>query len=228
MISTQVQVHRDDLNDRLDTAVKLLDSTHPAPSAATTLKGSISREARGLAVVLLFAAYENLLTSLTRTLLEAAVSCRVSNRRLRPGFKSFALAGAAASLKATADKKLYSQSLPRIVQEATAGNRVCTIDTNAFPNDGSFMKSSQIELWCKVFDVGHPAPILQRTWQSVDSIVSQRKGIAHGRLKPDEVGRTYSETEIRDLVEDWRQDWTNFLLLVEQKASTRDFFRLPR
>jgi hypothetical protein len=89
------------------------------------------------------------------------------------------------------------------------------------------MRSSQIVLWCKVFDLPHPASILRRTWTAVDTIVVQRNEIAHGGQTADLVGRNYSEAEIRQLISDWRDDWLDFLNIVEQKGSTRDFYRIP-
>lgn len=218
-----VHVHQADLDQRIAVAVKLIDETHPAGAVA----GPISREARGLVIVLLFAAYENLLTSLTRTLLEGAIRCRVSNRRLQPGFRAFALESAAKSIRGVSEKKLYVSALPKMVEDAASAGRTCTIDTNAFPSDGSFMKRSQIQLWCKLFDIPAPGGLLRRTWPDIDSIVAQRNGVAHGRLTPEEVGREYTEGEIRVLIESWRLDWTDFLTDVGTRARSRDFFRVP-
>jgi hypothetical protein len=177
--------------------------------------------------VLLFAAYENLLKSLTRTLLEGAIRCRVSNARLQPGFRAFALYSATQSALDRPKKELYSHILPNLVIVSSLGGRGCTINAAAFPDDGSFMKASQIELWCKVFDVGPPQAVLQRTWGSVNAIVSQRNAIAHGQRTPDDVGRNYTEADIRTLIQEWRDDWTDFLAHIGALASSRDFFRTP-
>ncbi|MDT0164984.1 hypothetical protein Q9R32_05390 [Actinotalea sp. AC32] len=219
-----VQLHRDALDDRIDVVRRLLDATHPAALSGT---GPVAREARGLAILLLFAAYENLLYSLTRTLLDAAKGLRVGNRRLRPGFRMFAISGAVASLRTVGDKRLFSSAIPKLLHAAADG-RQCTIDVDAFPSDGSYMKSSQVVLWCDVFGLPHPGSLLSNVWSSLDAIVSDRNGIAHGRLTPQDVGRRYTESEIRALVEAWSMDWKSFLDAVESAASTRDFFRLPR
>jgi hypothetical protein len=221
-----VQLHLNALDDRIDTVTRLLDATHPSPSGSAR-SSPISREARGLAIVLLFAAYENLLTSLTRTLLEAAIRTRVGNRRLRPGLRAFALVSAAKSIKDTSEKKLYSSTLPKLVYAADPGGRVCTIDASSFPSDGSFMKRSQITVWCQLFGISDPHLVLHRTWAEVDTVVADRNAIAHGRLTPDEVGRNYTEAEIRSLVGNWQADWRDFVNLVETRASSRDFFRTP-
>jgi hypothetical protein len=220
MISFQLQ--EDALRDRIAVARRLVDETHGASPL------TIARDTRGLAVVLLFAAYENLLTSVTRALLEKAVALKVSNRRLQPGFRVFAMAPAARSLRDLSSKKIYSHGLPRLVAVAGDSSRVSSIDTNSFPDDGSFMKTSQITLWCDLFNVGDPRQILHRTWATIDAVVSNRNGIAHGRLTPAEVGRGYSGQQIRDLITDWELDWMDFLSVVQNLASKRDFYRLPR
>ena len=222
-----VQLHLDALQERIDTVTRLLDETHPQSTSHIQIPvAPISREARGLAVVLLFAAYEHLLTSLTRTLLEGAIKTSVGNRRLRPGFRTFALVNSAKSVRDSSPYRLYS-TLPKLVQEAEAGGRTCTIDPSSFPVDGSFMKQSQITVWCRLFDIPDPHRILYRTWLTIDTIVSERNGVAHGRLTPEEVGRSYTEAEIRQLVSDWHADWRDFLQLVGTKAQSRDFFRTP-
>ena len=219
-----VTPHRRALEDRIAVVTKLIDETHPKGPVA----GPISREARGLAIVLLFAAYEELLVSLTRTLLEAVVRLRISNRRLQPGLRAFALRSSAESLRDVSERRLFISALPNLVDVAARSDQKPTVNTGDFPKDGSFMKQSQIKVWAKTFGVDHPRLILSHVWDSIDAIVVQRNGVAHGSLTPQEVGRAYSEDEIRQLVADWWADWDAFLLHVNGLASSRNFFRLPR
>lgn len=216
--------HRAALADRIDVITKLIDETHPPPPQV----GPISREARGLAIVLLFAAYEQLLTSLTRSLLDVAMRLRVSNRRLQPGFRMFAVHGAVTSLRDISERKLFVKAIPELVRVAALGGRETTIDAQLFPHDGSFMKRSQIELWATIFNIGPAQLLLPTIWNNIDGVVAQRNGIAHGRLTPQEVGRRYTEAEIRQLIQDWSAEWDGFLLHVGTLASSRDFFRTPR
>jgi len=69
---------------------------------------------------------------------------------------------------------------------------------------------------------------LHRTWATIDSVVSERNGVAHGRKTPEDVGRGYTEKEVRKLIDDWKDDWLDFLGEVEKLAQSRDFFRTPR
>lgn len=175
-----VTPHRRALADRIAVVHSLIEETHQPPPAANP----IAREARGLAVVLLFAASEELLTSLTRTLLETALRLRVGNQRLRPGFRAFALQDVTKSLRESSERKLFVTVLPALVETAARGGRVSTINTDGFPNDGSFMKRSQVEVWARTFDIGPAPAVLVRTWNSIDAIVADRNAIAHGRLAP--------------------------------------------
>lgn len=219
--------HKLELSDRLDAATLLVDETHPHRAGSYVLPGPASREARGLVIVMLFASYENLLKSTTRTILEGAIACKVSNRRLQPGILTFALANTAKSMRDRSVKRLYSDSLPDLIDKYEATRGSCSIDPGSFPDDGSFMKKSQVILWCRLFNVGPPHKLLPRTWVSLDAIVSRRNDIAHGKQTAGDVGRSYTESDIRDLLADWRSDWTDFLTHIEQLASSRDFFRRP-
>jgi len=92
--------HRVALAERIRVANVLVQETHPASGSSSP----IARDTRGLVVLLLFAAYENALTATTRSLLETAAGLRVSARRLQPGFRVFAIASAAESLRAVSEK----------------------------------------------------------------------------------------------------------------------------
>lgn len=214
----RVDPHRDELRLRLHTVRRLLDATH-APSNAI----DVSRETRGLCIVLLFAAYENLLYSLCRGLLETAGSLRVGSRRLKPGLRLFA---AHPALQAVASSNIWESG--RKVVETLDDTRPCEIKPGLFPQDSSYMKRSQVRLFSSLFDLGDPARVLEAAWDRIDVIVSQRNAIAHGRERPDEVGRNYSIAELRALVDLWEDRWVAFIDHAGAQAASRDFFRLPR
>jgi hypothetical protein len=216
-----VQRHIDALEDKMDAAVRLLDVAHSSPGDPA------DKEARGLIMVLLFASYERLLKDLTKTVLQGAVDCRVSTKRLKPGLMSFALATELKGALARSEKKRYTDSLPGIINAFHASKNDCTIDVNAFPDDGTFMRPSQVELWCRIFDLPHPGSTLGKTWTYLNAVVVDRNSIAHGQVTPDVVGRRFTETEIRIMVEDWRKDWVRFIQLVGTRGSSRDFYRTP-
>ena len=177
-----------------------------------------------MAIVLLFASYENLLVSLCRSLLEAAKGSGFSNRDLRPGFRLFAIHGSLQGISATSLSRVWKDLGPALV--ATLGDEAnCSVDSALFPADGSFMKSSQVHVFCALFELGDPGPVLKEVWSRLDTVVTQRNAIAHGLLSPEEVGRGYTIGEFRLLVDLWHQRWIDFIDHVESKVITPGFFR---
>lgn len=217
------QPFRDELVRRLDSVRRILDAAHPA--SLTPGAPDAGRDARGLAILLLFASYENLLTSLCRRLLEVATTLRVGNRRLRRGFRLFAVHNLFQSISSVSEGKIWQDVGPRLL-DCAFDTRQCNINSNLFPSDGSFMKRSQVELFCEIFELGEPGPVLQEMWGRLNTVVTERNGIAHGSLTPEEVGRNYSLAEIQALVDVWQRRWIDFIDHVESRAQHRGFYRL--
>ena len=212
------------LKDRIRGVRKLVETTklETLPMDGETPE-DVSRDARGLAVLLLFAAYENLLYSLCRNLLEVAAKSRARGARLKPGIRLFLVHKEISGLGATGQRKLWKTSGPQLIA-ALSDRPASDLDMEAFPDDGSYMKASQVKLFCEVFEFGDPGPILREVWGKIDSIVDQRNGIAHGRLLPDEVGRNFTHDEIINLITAWEDRWTDFLDWIEGKCSEKKFY----
>jgi hypothetical protein len=217
--------YQQELSRRVDAIRRLVDAAHPAKPVAPA--ADISRETRGIAIVLLFASYENLLTGICRGLLESAVRLRVGTRRLKSGIRLFAIHRDLQAIKDLPEVRIWRDKGLKLI-ESVSNSRTCTVDVDIFPSDGSFMKSSQVRLFCQLFELGDPASILKEVWLKLDTIVTQRNGIAHGRLAPEEVGRHYTITDLRSLIDSWELRWTEFIQHVASKASSRDFFRERR
>ena len=215
--------HRGELEDRLKSARDLVISGEL--TANQTM--DISRETRGLAVVLIFAAYENLLKSMCTSVLEEVAASRAGNRRLKPGYKVFATATSFQGLFDAGSKHLWTGRGFELMELVHSSTKL-TVSTTSFPSDGSYMKRSQVKVICDLFEFGNPASIMGRMWSVIDTIVKQRNAVAHGQLRADEVGRRYTYLELLALIEDWRGAWLDFLNWVESQCKSSDFFLLPR
>jgi hypothetical protein len=211
---------RDEFSERMDAVDRVLTVSHRSPTG-------IERDARGMAIVLMFAAYERLLFELAKALNATASGLRVGNRRLRPGFRALALHDRAKSLHDSAPSRFYVKTLVSLLETADQA-RGSTLASTTFPDDGSYMRSSQVRVWCNVYGIEGPELILARIWQNLDAVVVDRNAIAHGRLRADEVGRERSLDDIRRLAGDWRGAWTDFVDHVEKCGNSRDFYRTPR
>lgn len=215
------QLHRSELRDRVDVVRDLLIATNP-PVQATP---DVGAEGRGLSIVLLFGAYERLMTSLVQSLLEYVATLRVGSRRLRPGLKVFALFDKVQGLTAAAGPSIWTNHGPAIITLLENGH--CSdLRSDLFPKDGSYMRASQVSLVAKLFGMDDPGTILKEVWGRLDTLVVERNGIAHGRLTAGEVGRNYTPAEVHALAYLWCQRWTEFLDHVETKAASRSFFRV--
>lgn len=211
------------LRERVDVARRLVDATKLVNPAVI----DVSREARGLAIVLLFAAYENLLNTLCRTLLEAAAKTRARGRRLKPGLQLFLVHNELIGLADGGKSRIWRSAgleLIQAIQEKPASQ----LDMGLFPSDGSFMKASQIKLFCTLFDLGDPGPVLREVWPRINTIVDQRNAIAHGRMTPEQVGRTYSYEELMSLTRLWEQRWIDFLRWVGAACNRSSAFLSSR
>lgn len=211
---------RSEFQQRITAIRLLLAEAHP--NGAST---AISREVRGLAIVLLYAAYENLLKSVCRSMLETAVQLRVGNRRLRPGLKLVAAYGRLQAVAAAKSPTIWKSGFD--VVDALHESRACSILPSTFPNDGSNFRQSQIATVCKVLGLSDPAPVLREVWEKVNTLVAERNSVAHGQRTPGEVGRNYSLAELTALVDIWELRWNDFFDWLERSASNRDFFRTP-
>lgn len=136
--------YREEMQRRIATIHHLLETADPPLPPPDGIY--IGREIRGLVILLLFASYENLLKSLCRGLLEKAVSLRIGNHRLRPGFRQFAVHSCLMSVASSAEGKIWEKSGKKLLEVAFEG-RACTINTSAFPSNGKFMKTSQVVLF---------------------------------------------------------------------------------
>lgn len=213
--------HRNQFAERLSAARSLLDAAHPGG-----VSSSISRDARGLTVLLLYAAYENLLVTLCRSLLEVAIQLRIGNRRLQPGLRLIAVHARLQKISSLSSTAIWKAGFD--VVDAVSHARECTISPDTFPNDGTNFRRSQVGTFCKVFNLGDPAPILREAWNRLDTIVTERNAVAHGRMTASEVGRNYSVADMQGLVDIWELRWNEFIDWVELAAATRDFFRMPQ
>jgi RiboL-PSP-HEPN len=213
---------RDTFRERMKAIRRLLDVGDPITGAANA--SPIDREVRGLSVLLLFAAYENLITTLCRQLIDAAKSLNIPNGELKIGIRQFAVHSMFISMNASSQSKVWRETGRKAI-ECILNDTNCTLDSQIFPSDGSFMKKSQVLLFAEIFELGDPGAILKEAWVSLDAIVSQRNDIAHGKSTPAEIGRSYSSQDIRTLVDNWETRWIEYLQLVKMLANKRRFYK---
>lgn len=239
-------LHISNLEEKIDAIISLYSSAHTITSESIEYimadpnidisslniqmsDENLSKQIRGLIIVLLFASYENLIKSLTKSILEAASRCKVSYKRLTPQFQHYAISSNAQGIRNCEKSNLHKEKIPKLVQTINSGVGGWSINPGAFPDDGSFMKKSQIEVWWSSFHLsGDPSTVLGRTWSNLGWVVMSRNKIAHGEDVPENIGKQKSPNDVLSLIRDWEQDWKNFIQTVDQQVNTVDFYRIPR
>jgi RiboL-PSP-HEPN len=217
-------LYRDELLDRIERIEVMLEATDLGSVSmgnGAPARVDASREARGVAVVLLYAAYEHLISTLTLDLAAEAKAAAIPNLALARGFKVFALVG---SLKSVQGCRAVGPQHAFQVMDALADPLSSTIEATWFPDDGSHFRSSQVKSICSILGLSEPETILGRAWDRIDTIVDERNAIAHGRRRPDEVGRRFSKPDLERIVKEWRDGWLSFIAAVATAHAQPHFF----
>lgn len=221
MRSLQLDPIRLEFNDQMDLADELLAVGNKTVTLANL---GISRETRGLTMVILFAAYEKLLRSLAREILETTTTYRGYRRNLAPGIRALSLSGAVSSVKDSSKKNLWSQGVAAI--DADLSSPASSLNTSAFPETGTFMDEWQLSVYCKTFGITNWGAALQSAKPLIEEIRQARNDVAHGDQTAREVGRNTSIGDMQAKVAAWRGGWNRFLDLVEIQAAQSSFFKV--
>ncbi|WP_146143612.1 MAE_28990/MAE_18760 family HEPN-like nuclease [Bifidobacterium callitrichos] len=210
---------KSNFNYTIDSVRDLVKSTHDNHQIPPDVKKSI----RGLAIVMLFGAYEKMIKTLCAELIETASTFRGKQRNLSPQFRMVGIASQINAIRDPAAKKstLWERTLPNVLKQIDGEASALT---EIWPDNGEYMKRSQVLIFCQFFNLGEAIGSLGKVHNIIDSIVSQRNQIAHGELTAQEVGRNYSEVDIDSLINDWENGWSNFLDSVSSIVSNKAYF----
>jgi hypothetical protein len=154
------------------------------------------------------------------------MALRIPNRSLKAELQLFAVHGRVRSLRDASADRIWQSTGPSLI--AALNDSDCTLHSEVFPDDGSYMKKSQVLAFCKAFGLADPAPILKEVWGNIDAVVVRRNGVAHGRLTAEEVGREYTIDDLRALTKAWRTRWLELVDSIETQARPRSFYRSGR
>lgn len=181
------------------------------------------KTAKGISFVFLFSAYEQLLKGTVRAVLETANSYRGKLKNMQDGFIAAALNS---SFRSYADASNVKTKIgnARDVRSLLDSYVRDLKFTDYFPDDGSYMKSTQVRTICYLFDLGDPAPILGRAWSHIDDFQYKRNEIAHGSVLPSKIGENYSALEIESFYSEWRCSWVAFAEHIEKESLNPRFW----
>lgn len=183
---------------------------------------SIKRSMRGVAFVIMFGAYERLLRSTSRELIETASTYKKRAIDYSPGFATVCVSGKLDSLNGKKKAEIWNHSALEVV--TSLRQTVNRMNASFFPDDGSYMDQSQIRTFSNFFGLKDPASILQNTWERIPEVRRNRNKIAHGEELPSFIGGSYTDNDLEEIGICWQKGWIRFLENVEIEGSSETFW----
>lgn len=223
----------------IDSTVEFVVKTHElrAGEGMNELElSNIQKTVRGISYVMMFAAYEKMLRGLCRSLIEVAASFKGKQKNLSTPFRLIGMYPTVQAASNSAESKMGSKSgvtfggyvrcwtKPLKESSVSSEKDAKELNTNFWPDDGSFMKCSQVVLFTKFFNLDSAVNQLGRVYQDIDSVVGYRNSIAHGSQTAAEVGGNSTEKDILDLLKRWGERWCAFLDEVARLASRKEYY----
>ena len=113
---------------------------------------------------------------------------------------SLALSSKITSIKDVGRNKLWDKKA-ELFNELEI-NPLVNIDEALIPTDGRNITTSQLKSIWNVFAIGLPIVPRPELGSRINEITENRRSISHGRNKPEEVGRRYTDDEIIKIKDD--------------------------
>ena len=104
-------------------------------------------------------------------------------------------------------------------------NVVCQVNNTLMPSDGRNITRKQLRSIWNVFQIQEdifPRPALT---SRLDEVTENRRAIAHGRLKPEEVGRRYTDGEIKKIQADINEINTYHIDVFEKYVAGKHYLK---
>ncbi len=218
-IASLVSKHRPNMFDaarkevslRHDGAISLFNAVCSRRIRADTLR------VKGLAFVEMYAFYEYSVHAAVRNTLTAVASADVAILRLTAGLQSLLLDSEFQSCADSGRKNRWPSRIELFtkLQNGTTRN----INVDLFPDDGTHYRRGQLATIWSVFGVKGKIVPAGRIFPLIGEIVERRNAVAHGRERPEDIGRAYSTDDVRRKYRQSRWLCRHLLTAVEKQAS---------
>ncbi|QDV59012.1 HEPN domain-containing protein [Rosistilla oblonga] len=203
------EIAREDATARIDGASDLFKTVVKSKDPK-----SIQR-IKGLAFVDMYAAYEPSVLSSVSLYLTAVKDANLPVSRLQPGLQSLIKDPDLQSM--TESKKVKWKRRSEMLAKLQSGLTGCAV-VSVFPDDGSHYRMSQLHLiWDLLQLRGSVLPAKMLT-PLIGEVVENRNAIAHGRERPETIGRRYTEVEIQEKLDQVKTICIHILTAAENGA----------
>jgi hypothetical protein len=184
---------------------------------SSRLTGDLSQTARGLAFVQIYAIHEYTVVTAVAHAAGAVVSHAHAFTDLRPSLLAIFLDAEIRSVRDSESSQWESRL--NLFEQATSKKPAVFAGVPVTPTDGRQFRRSQIELILKVFGVKRKPTVRKRHLFLIDEVVNHRNSVAHGNSTAAEVGRNYSNEEIRLKIRQMKGVCLRLVEILEEHCS---------
>ncbi len=201
---------RQEVDSRCNGAMQLFDAV-----CATGVRGHQQR-AKGVAFVEMYAFYEYAVHSAVKNALSALQVANLPIAALAPGLQALAMNPAMDSVRDSGARKRWISQL-QVFQKIL--RTTADIQLDVFPTDGSHFRKPQLELIWQLFDVSGRIVPDRRLYPLIGELVERRNAVAHGRERPEDIGRMYSTNDVRKKFRQSRRICRHILTAIERRMT---------
>jgi len=184
---------------------------------ACRLKGELSQTARGLAFVQIYAIHEYTVVTAAEHAAGAVAAQAHSFTKLRPSLLALFLNAELQSVRDS--EKTQWESRLALFEKANSKQPAVFVGAAALPADGSHFRHTHVELILRVFGIKRKLTRRKRHLFLIDQVVNHRNEIAHGSFTAAEVGRGYSNEEVRTRIRQMKSVSLRLIQILEEHCS---------
>jgi hypothetical protein len=184
---------------------------------AREFDGELSQTARGLVFVQVYAIHEFTVKTVVEQGILAVIGYAHSYKSLRPSLLALFLDPELTSVQDSGKDKLWKQRLQLF--DRAASKDPARLNGTPIPTDGSHFRHPQIQMILRVFGVKRAPTTRRRHLFKIDEVVDHRNAIAHGQETAAQVGRRYSNADVRKTIRQMKSVCLRLITIVEEYCS---------
>jgi hypothetical protein len=182
------------------------------------LRGELSKTSRGLAFVQIYAIHEYTVVTAVRHAGVAVAARAHPFIRLRPSLLPFFLTPELQSVQDSIRRGQWESRLA-LFEKATSRDPAVFLGTPTEISHDSHFRYQHIELIFRVFGINRAVTRRRRYRGLIDEVVNRRNEIAHGNSTAAEVGRNYTNADIRLAIRRMKSICLRLVQMLEEYCS---------
>ena len=169
---------------------------------------------KGLIFVQLYAVYEYSIHAAVRSMLNSIQRDSLAPSDLHVSSLTLVLDAAFNSIADSGRTRTWPKRLD-LMARLNDTEVMPVVNDAAFPTDGSHYRAGQLETIWAIFGLTAPIVPEPRLIGRIGELVDHRNAIAHGRERPEHIGRRYSVADIEARIDDVEKIITHLVSVLE-------------